>query len=355
MGRYYLKLALLTAGMAASPAWASFFSSCEAGSDAPKPEWVSKVDFALPGYYLGVGVAEQNGEPIEERRKASETEAKSHLVEQIEVNIRAENQQSTQVTNNKDVQSVASAKVVVSAEEVLRDLKIKDRWVDKKTCAVYTLMVVSKDSVAQTRREKLMRTRLAKVKALLASGTDRDHNPNARVRWQMLDEARVLLDEIDFALINEAYSKAAYAKDIADALAVAGSQITETTGRVAVLALNEDRKIPPELLGRMLDQLRAADHMMDRLMVACMSVEECLAKAKDHGFGTLALLKVDSRVETSNMGALKGTLQATKTIFDTDSRKVVSGPAIGSAQVIGWGNEDLNWATAADKVMQDLK
>ncbi len=48
----------------------------------------------------------------------------------------------------------ALSKVTVSAEEVLRDLKIKGRWLDKESCTLYTLMAISKQSVAQSKREK---------------------------------------------------------------------------------------------------------------------------------------------------------------------------------------------------------
>ena len=347
---------MLVATGAAAPAWAGFFSaSCEGASNTPRPDWVSRPDYSLPAYYVGIGSADKNGKSVDEQRNASENDAKQHLVEQIEVTIRAENKQSKQVRNNKELQETSSSEVVVTAAEVLRDLKVRDRWVDKDSCVIYSLMVIGKDSVAQAKREKLMRPRLDKMKALLEAGTDRDKNRDAQIRRQALEDAKLVFDGIDFALISEDYGKAAYAKRIADALSAVGNEIAESRTRMAVFALNRDGRIPAEVLGRMLDQLREGNAKVDRLMVSCTSADECLDKAKERGFGLLALLKVDGKIETSEMGALKGTLSVSKTVYDVSAHKTLKGSSSASAQVIGWGDDELDWDAAADKVMQDLK
>ncbi len=352
--RFSVVLYMASGLLVAMPASANWFSSCENASQEPRPEWVSKLDYSEPGFHVGVGSAEKNNKGAEEQVKASEANAKSRLVQQIEVTIRSESEQGMQV-KNKDVQNFASSKVVVTAEEVLRGLKIKGRWVDRDGCIVHTLMVISKDSVAQAKREKLMKARLEKLKQLLADGSDREKNRLAKTRKQNLEDAKLVFSEIDFSLITEEYGKAAYSKKMDDAMAEVDKEMARTQGRIAMFALNRDGKIPHDVIGRMMDQLRASDGRTDRLMVDCASADECINKAKERGFDQLALIKVDSRVEVSNIGAHKGTLSVSKTVYDIVSKNVVNGPYSISAQVIGWGNEDLNWDLAAEKVVQGLK
>lgn len=334
--------------------WAGLFSSCDAGSKEPKPEWVSQLDYILPGFYVGVGSAEKDGKGKDEQSKASEDNAKSHLVQQIEVTIKAENEQSTRVSK-QGVQQDAMSKVTVSAEEVLRDLKIKDRWIDKETCAQYTLMVISKESVAQAKREKTMKNRLEKFKILLAEGLDRDKNRDMKVRRKHLEDAQSLLADTDFKLLPEEQGKEVYAKRLNEALEQLNKDTSQVKGRMALFALNQDGKLRSDVIGKMLDMLRSGDNTTDRLMADCNTVDDCISRAKERGFSMLALLKVGSQVGTSPMGALKGTLTVSRTVYDIESHKIVKGPDTASAQAIGWSNEELDWNAAAEKAMQGLK
>jgi LPP20 lipoprotein len=336
------------------PAWPGFFSSCDGGSNEPRPDWVSKPDYSLPEVYVGVGSAEKDGKSRDEQSKASEDNAKSQLVQRIEVTIKAENEQSTRVSK-QGVQQDAMSKVTVRAEEVLRDLKTKDRWVDKDTCAMYTLMVISKESVAQAKREKLMKNRLEKFKTLLGEGSDRDKTPDINVRLKYLEDAQALLRDTDFKLLPEEIGKDASAKRLHEAFDHLFKETSQTKGRMALFALNPDGKLRAEQIGKMLDQLRSGDNSADRLMADCNTVPDCISRAKEAGFSMLSLLKASSRVETSPMGALKGTLTVSRTVYDIESRKIVKGPDTSSAQVIGWSNEELDWDAAADKAMQGLK
>jgi len=338
----------------AMPARAGLFSGCDEASKEPMPVWVSKVDYSLPGYYVGVGSAVDSGRNRDEQIRASEDSAKSHLVQQIEVTIRAENEQSTRVSNDK-VQKDILSKVTVSAEEVLRDLQVKARWTDKESCTLYTLMTISKSSVAHAKREKLMRSRLAKFKSDLAEGSDRDKNRDVKVRRKYLENAKALLDDTDFSLLPDELGKTVYAKRLDDAMANLNKAVSQVKGRTALFAINRDGALHSDVIGKMLDQLRAKDATADRLMSDCTQESDCITVAKERGFTTLTLLKADSRVSTSPMGALKGTLTVSRVLYDIDSRKILKGPDTVSAQVIGWSNSELDWNAAAEKAMQGFQ
>lgn len=353
MKNIILSATLLTAISFAMPAWSSFFSSsCESGSDEPKPEWVSKPDYSLPAFYVGVGSSDKSDKA--DRQKESEMLAKRDLVEHIEVTIKAENEQSTSV-NNQRVQKDALSKVTVSADEVLRGLEIKSRWVDKDSCMQYTLMVISKKAVEQTKHEKTMRNRLTKYKELFAGGTNRDKYPDINDRSKELEDAQALLAETNFALLPEENGKAFYEKQLNEALSIINKERSQSKDRMALFALNKDHYLSEGVIGKMVDELRTADQSTDRLMESCDEELDCIKAAKNRGFTKLTLLISSCQVGVSQMGSLKGTLKVTKKVYNLDSRKMLEAPRTMSAEVIGWSNEELDWSAAAGKVMQGLK
>jgi hypothetical protein len=354
MKKFLLGAALAAGVLAALPAWAGLFSACDAGSNEPRPDWVSQPDYSLKDDYAGVGSAEQDGKSRDEQSKLAESNAKAHLVQNIEVTIRAENEQSTRVSK-QGVEKDALSRVTVSAEEVLRDLQIKGRWVDPDTCAHYTLLTISKASVAQAKREKIMKHRLEKFKVQLAEGADRDKNRDIKVRRKYLEDAQALLADTDFSLLPEELGKEVYTKRLNEALALANREASQVKGRMALFAINQDGTLHADVIGRMLDQLRSGDNSTDRLMADCTLEQDCISVAKERGFTMLTLLKTSSQVGTSQMGALKGTLTISRTVYDIESRRVLKGPDTVSAQVIGWSNEELDWVAAAEKAMQGLK
>lgn len=347
--------AVLIAGLAVSlPGWAISFSSCDGASTEARPAWVSSPDYSLPGYQVGVGSATKDGKSKDEQRAASESDAKRHLVQHIQVTIKAEDEQSTRVSN-QSVFKEASSKVTVSAEEDLRGLKIKNSWVDRDTCTYYTLMVISTESLAQTKREKVMKIRMAKFQEWLEAGTNDKKNRDIKVRLKYLEDAQALLPEIDFTLLPDEIGEGIYTKRLDAALTQVHKEAAKARGRMALFALNEDRSLNADVLGRMLDQLRSGDIPTDRLMAECASPQECISIARDLSYTMLTLLNVSSQVVTSQMGSLKGTLTVSRTVYDLDSSKAVRGPDKASTQVIGWGREELDWGTAAEKAMQSLK
>jgi hypothetical protein len=345
----------LVAGLAIPLAgWSSPFSSCDWGAGAPRPDWVNNPDYVLSGYQVAVGSAAHDGKSKDEQRSAAENDAKKHLVQKIQVTIKAEDEQNTRISE-QTVRKEASSKVTVSAEEDLRGLKNQSSWVDKETCTYYTLMVISNESLAQSQREKNMKGRLAKFKELLAEGRDDKKNRDLKIRRKYLEDAQVLLADIDFALLPDELGKNIYAKRLEEALLQVSKEAAKVKGRMALFALNEDHSLNADVLGRMLDQLRSGDMPTDRLMADCASQQECISIAKDSGYTMLTMLTASSNVVTSQMGSLKGTLTVSRTVYDIDSRKAVKGPDKVSTQVIGWSREELDWGAAAEKAMQNFK
>jgi len=354
MKRIIICLSLFTSLIISAPAWSALLPFLCDGPDEPKPQWVIVQDYSLPGYYTGIGSADREKRSKDEQISASEENAKSLLLQQIQVTVKAEIEQSTRVSGQK-VQKEALSKVSIVAEEAMRGLSIKGRWLDKDSCTQYTLVVVSKESVAQSKQEKLMKGRLDQFKKLLAEGQDHEKNRDIKVRRKYLQDALELLAEIDFKFLPDEVAKAVYEKRVRDELDLLNKITSAVQGRMALFAINKDASLPTDVVGKMLDHLRSSDNTTDRLMAECIQEEDCISRAKERGFTMLTLLNTSVLITTSQMGALKGTLTVSKTVYDIDSRKVLKGPDTASAQVIGWSKEELDWATASEKIMQNLK
>ncbi len=347
----FVSVALMCALSVSMPAWPS--SSCDGGSKVSMPSWVSDRDgYSEPGNYVGIGFAEKEGKSKERQIEASKNNAQHNLVGQIEVKIKAESQQSTSVSNQR-VQKDESSKVSAISDEVLRGLKVKSHWVDRD-CTYYTLMVISVDSVKQSQRVKIQKNRLALFKARLDEGTNREKNRDINARQKYLGEAQALLGDIDFNLLPEEAGEAFYAKQLDAALIAANKDAFKVKGRMALFAINEDGSLSADVRGKMLDRLRAGEKSTDRLMDDCNRKEDCIRLAREQNFDTLTLLDAGTQVVTTQMGSLKGTLTVSKTVYDIQNGKILKTDKM-STQVIGWGRDELDWGTAAEKIMQGFK
>ena len=345
---------LLSIFFISQPAWAGLFSqSCEAGSKEPKPVWVDNANYSLPGYHTGTGSAEisKDGKNKEDQIKASTNNAKANLVLGIEAKIIAENKQSTS-ENGQGIKQDTQSNISVSAEEVLRGLKI-NQWIDKNTCIVHTLATVSVSSVIQAKHEKTMKLRFEKLKENLAEGEDREKNQDINARRRFLENAYALYTGLDANFLKEEAQGKVYVKRLNDAITLLNKETSQVKGRIALVALNIDGTLNANVMGKILDQLKPSEMPSDRLLGACNTEDDCKTMAAKRGFSKLALLKAASKVEISQMGARKGTITIVRTVYDIENHKQ-QGPNTVSAQVIGWSNEELDWAAAAEKAMQGL-
>jgi len=354
MKKIFLSAALAAGILFAFPASSmSLFISCDGGSDEPQPRWVSEPDYSEAGYVVGVGASAKSDKS--DRMAEAEANAKRELVGHIEVTVKSENSLSTSVSNRK-VQQDGLSKVTVISDEKLRGLKTKARWLDKETCTQYILVAISNKDVELAKREKTMKALLEKFKAALATGKDRNSNPDVNERRKYLEDAQELLAGLDFKPLTDAgEGKAFYQKQLDEALASLNDEASRSKDHMALFALNKDHRLNDAVIGKMLDQLRATNQSADHVLANCNTEDDCIKVAKERGFAKVTMLNASCQVGVSQMGSLKGKLTVTKTIYDITRLKWQEGSPTASAEVIGWSNEELDWSAAAEKVMQGLK
>lgn len=329
-----------------------FSSSCDYMIEVPKPSWV-EPGYGRAGFYTGVGMAvERKG--FEELKKDSEQEALGKLAQNISVQIKStysENIRESSGKGSRGSSSDVSLSTEVRAEQLLRDVKVESQWLDRKQCILWTLVVIKKETVERIRKELVMKERLEEVKELLAKTDDRSATPDVKRRSKYLTDAERLLGEIDFAYLQGEMSREAYIARLLKARSEVKDEAAKTKGRTLIASLAIDGEAPEAIVGKILDHIKIGTSNADRLLGACADMNDCIRRAADRGFSRLAVVKVRTRVETTAMGALKGTLSVDKTDYDVESGKVLSGPDNAFAQVIAWSADDLNWDAAADKII----
>ncbi|MEI7843963.1 MAG: LPP20 family lipoprotein [Gallionellaceae bacterium] len=340
----FTSIAFLIGLLLATPSWAGLFSSgaCDSASKESMPDWVSNSDYNLPGYQIGVGWAEREGKNKDEQREAAEANAKMYLVQRIKVTISAVVVQGTNVSNER-VQKTASSKITSSSEQELRGMQIKQHWVNKENCRDYVLVTISDSAVY-----------FNKFKALLADGKDSDKNGDVRARKGFLDDAKALLPLIDFKKLPGEL-KASYEKQLEEAFAANNKELSKVKGRMAVFPMSKDGVISQNILDKAAGKLLASNATLVRLNANCASADECIGKAREMDFTALTLLEINAQVGVTTMGSYKGTIKITRTIYDTDSPKMPKSKNVGTAVVIGWSDDDLDWGTATEKAMEGWK
>lgn len=353
--RYKLKrwglMLVLQCGLVAPVGAISFFNSCE-GTDEPKPAWVSNPGYAEAGSFVGIGMATREGRDAEQQNRMATENAYHNLAQQIEVTITAVNAQKVNVTNQR-VQKDESSSVTVSASEVLREVKIKGRWLDVSSCTLHLLMSVSKATIEQTKKEKVMRTRLSQVKSLLTTGGDALKTPDVGLRRKALEEAQWLLAEIDFSVLSDELSKEVYGKQLDDIRAGLSRESLQTEGRTALVVLAKGARLPEAIVSNLYDRAIAQEATLVRLS-DCDSEESCKQRAKEKGFSQLTVYTLATQMATSSLGALTGTLTVTKIVHNLARGNVQKGPDTVQADVVGWNRSAMDWPLAMEKAWGQL-
>jgi len=171
--RRFLLSALL---LVAAPA-ASFAYRCDFMPDKPSPSWVEKRP-ELSGFYVGVG---QSGtrETAEDQINASQANALVNLGKEISVSVQNTFTDTMSSDDTGKVRQEVESVTETRVQELLRDAKIKEKWLDRKSCILWTLMTVSRESVQAVQKE--IEEKLQKQfssKKLMLYALARPQNPN---------------------------------------------------------------------------------------------------------------------------------------------------------------------------------
>lgn len=140
--------------------------NCSFLPETPMPQWVvSRPE--MRGYYVGVGSAGPH-QTVQEQVEASQNAALAAIAKEITVSVQStftdilsENGGAAE----QEITSVTEARV----SELLRGAMVKEKWLDRKNCLLWTLATVSKESVAAVQKEidEKIRKKFTSKKAML--------------------------------------------------------------------------------------------------------------------------------------------------------------------------------------------
>jgi hypothetical protein len=161
---------------------------CDFLPEEPAPKWVAD-GWSMKGYYAGVGVSEKK-KMAEEQIEASRLDALNSISMRISVKV-SSSVKDTITSSSSGERSMTEQEVEAvtesSVQQTLRDVEIKDKWLDRKNCRLWTLAVVSEESVEAVRKEteeKIRKKFTSKRAMLFAEGNGSD-GMNGRVRGNL--------------------------------------------------------------------------------------------------------------------------------------------------------------------------
>lgn len=165
----------MAAAVAGAPASPAFAVNCAFLPETPMPQWVVTRP-EIHGFYVGVGSAGPH-RTVQEQVEASHNAALTAMAKEITVMVQST---FTDILSEEggvaeqEISSVTEARVA----ELLRDAKAKEKWLDRKNCLLWTMAVVSRESVAAVQKEidEKIRKKFTSKKAMLFA-LDNPQNP----------------------------------------------------------------------------------------------------------------------------------------------------------------------------------
>ncbi|MDH5610964.1 MAG: LPP20 family lipoprotein [Gammaproteobacteria bacterium] len=184
--------------------------SCDFLPRAMQPEWTFEAP-AIEGFYVGVGLAEAEDLSANEQMERAKQSALSDLSSNIRVSVRSslslDIKQKT-LSGDEEVEKNVRQLTETITEISLKDVEIDSTWLDRKRCIVWVRVKVSRDIVDEMGRRELNAAKLSQLDFHYEQA--RNKKSSAEERDMALKQAYVLLDEIDFKVLNGNQSKRYY-------------------------------------------------------------------------------------------------------------------------------------------------
>jgi F0F1-type ATP synthase membrane subunit b/b' len=190
--------------------FSSYADSCDFLPPASQPIWTFDSP-AIKGYYVGVGLAEEDDDGPDAQIEKARQQALADLASSIEVSVRSslkidirERRSNGDADVDKDIQQLTETITDTSLKEV----QVDSTWLDRKRCIVWVRVKVSRSIIKTKQHRELQARKLV----LLDNLYDRagDKTASASAKDNALDQAYIVFKEIDFKALKGVTSKAYY-------------------------------------------------------------------------------------------------------------------------------------------------
>lgn len=195
-----------------------YSQSCDFLPPAIQPEWTYESP-GIKGYYVGVGLAESNGQGADEQIELAKQSALNDLASGIKISVRnsltvgiRQKKLGDETITEQDVQQITETLIDTS----LQDVQVDSTWLDRKRCIVWIRVKVARKIIEAMQHKELQAALLDRLDSHYEEARNKKASPEERDA--ALKQAYVLLDEIDFEAFKGKQSKRYY-KRLLDNLA----------------------------------------------------------------------------------------------------------------------------------------
>lgn len=351
----YILFIMFLAAFLPQTANAGLFNSCKYLPEEPRPKW-TESGYEKSGYYLGVGFTDKKKKmEFKEFQDDSQQDALSTLVQSISITVESTFEKTQRVVDGDTKQNEISEDVKITskikADQLLRDVKFKDEWLDRKNCRLWTLAQIKKSTLNRIKAEVVMKDRVEKFEALILSVMNKKDN-SIYDRKLSLDNATAIFEDIDFAIVPSKLPRKFYLKKLNVAIESIKKELRHTQGKTLIAAIVEDEDMPQQAVNSMIDFVYDGVQDGVRLNENCLNINDCFNKATGRGFVDLVVLNIKKEVEISDFGTYNGSLLVDKITYNVESRRIINGPKNAFVEVIGWSEEELDWTIASKKIIE---
>jgi hypothetical protein len=253
--------------------------------------------------------------------------------------------------SQKKSQSV-EAKVSVKSDELLKDVTVKEKWLNRGKCQLWTLAVVAKDSVIANRNFKNMSALYARSQRSWVQ---------AKEALELLAKGRALLPEIKFEYIHEQNDARQWAELFDKAMEKARSELGKKKNVIMVVLkrsarTDESVDLPATIVQKLAGGVAALKPIWaDMSAEPCGSTEGCLEKARGTSENVL-IVSCWGAAKQSNFGSFKGTLTVEISQYDLKLNAKVGKPQHFISEITSaFSKDDLDWDMAAEKLINSKK
>ncbi len=130
------------------------YGKCDFLPEKKAPQWIG-AGYKRSGYYMGVGTAGRR-ETVDEQMEASKHSALTAISSTISVTIKSTLRDTLIETSRggaSEMEQEIEMETDTSVEQTLRDTRYEDMWLDRKNCQLWTLAVVTEESVEAMKKE----------------------------------------------------------------------------------------------------------------------------------------------------------------------------------------------------------
>lgn len=317
-------------------------AECAFLPDAPAPEWIKSAP-SISGFYAGVGSAGKK-ENWENQINASFQSGLADIAQQFSISVEhsftdivGETRKGATSNSKQSVQMVTKT----SVQQLLQDAAVHDKWLDRKSCVLWTLVKIPKGSMLSNEKLRLVEALIENC-AETMPGTPQE-------KLALLKRGGVLLGEVVFSYIH-GHNEFAYYRGIIDELKGKYSGMVAKNGTVIVARQNGE--IPAEvfnlLTGKIASIVPGSNPVPGKV---CNSTDSCLDTAKSYGANRMIYVEVEADVKGMVLGAHKGTLKVSVSAYDVGERRAKGTPIVFKSSVFApYDKNGLDWLLASKKI-----